>query len=178
VSTGNVGCFDAVDWAVAHGHADPRRVGIMGGSYGGYAALIGVALAPDYFAAAVDYVGVSDLENFLRTLPPFLRPYNVNSWFRYVGDPDDPDAAADMAARSPISMIDRITTPLLVAQGANDARVVQAESDNIVTPLRERGIPVEYILASDEGHGFDNPGNQIRLHLAIERHFAKHFTRP
>jgi dipeptidyl aminopeptidase/acylaminoacyl peptidase len=95
-----------------------------------------------------------------------------------VGDPDDPDAAADMAARSPISMIDRITTPLLVAQGANDARVVQAESDNIVTPLRERGIPVEYILASDEGHGFDNPGNQIRLHLAIERHFAKHFTRP
>lgn len=169
--------IDAVDWAVARGHADPRRIGIMGGSYGGYAALIGAALAPDYFAAAVDYVGVSDLENFLRTLPTFLRPYNVNSWFRYVGDPDDADAAADMRARSPISMIDRITTPLLVAQGANDARVVQAESDNIVTPLRERGIPVEYILADDEGHGFDNPENQIRLHLAIERHFARYFAR-
>jgi dipeptidyl aminopeptidase/acylaminoacyl peptidase len=168
--------IDAVDWAIAHGHADPRRVGIMGGSYGGYAALIGAALSPDYFAAAVDYVGVSDLENFLRTLPAFLRPYNPNSWFRYVGDPDDPDAAADMRARSPISLIDRITTPLLVAQGANDARVIQAESDNIVMPLRERGIPVEYILASDEGHGFDNPENQIRLHLAIERHFAEHLS--
>lgn len=166
--------IDAGDWAVAQGYANPRRIGIMGGSYGGYAALIGAAVTPEYFAAAVDYVGISDLANFLRTLPPFTRPYNANSWFRYVGDPDDPAAEADMRARSPITMIDKITTPLLVAQGANDARVVQAESDNIVTPLRERGIPVEYLLATDEGHGFDNPENQIRLHRAVERHFAKH----
>lgn len=166
--------IDAVDWAVVQGYADPSRVGIMGGSYGGYAALVGAALNPEYFAAAVDYVGVSDLANFLRTLPPFTRPYNVNSWFRYVGDPDDPAAEADMRSRSPITMIDRITTPLLVAQGANDVRVVQAESDNIVTPLRERGIPVEYILATDEGHGFDNPENQVHLHRAVEKHFAAH----
>jgi dipeptidyl aminopeptidase/acylaminoacyl peptidase len=169
--------IDAVEWAVAQGYADPRRIGIMGGSYGGYAALIGTALAPDYFAAAVDYVGVTDLANFLRTLPPFTRPYNANSWFRYVGDPDDPAAEADMLARSPITMIDRITTPLLIAQGANDARVIQAESDNIVTSLRERGIPVEYLLATDEGHGFDNPENQIRLHRAIEKHFADNLGR-
>ncbi|MDJ0336651.1 S9 family peptidase [Cryobacterium sp. PH31-O1] len=166
--------IDAIDWSVAQGYADPRRVGIMGGSYGGYAALVGTALSPDRFAAAVDYVGVSDLENFMRSLPPFTRPFMANSWFRYVGDPDDPAAAEDMRSRSPVTMIDRITTPMLVAQGANDARVVQAESDNIVTPLRERGVPVEYILATDEGHGFDNPENQVRLHRAIERHFGVH----
>ncbi|WFE53265.1 S9 family peptidase [Micromonospora sp. WMMD1155] len=166
--------IDAVDWAVARGYADPGRIGIMGGSYGGYAALVGTALAPGYFAAAVDYVGVSDLANFLRTLPPFTRPYNVNSWYAYVGDPDDPAAEADMLSRSPITMIDRIVTPLLVAQGANDARVVQSESDNVVAPLRERGVPIEYLLAADEGHGFDNPENQIRLHQAIERHFVRY----
>jgi dipeptidyl aminopeptidase/acylaminoacyl peptidase len=166
--------LDAVDWAEAQGYVDPRRVGIMGGSYGGYAALVGVALAPDRFAAAVDYVGVSDLASFMRALPPFTRPYLANSWFRYVGDPDDPAAAEDMVSRSPVAMIERISTPLLVAQGANDARVAQAESDNIVTPLRERGVPVEYILAADEGHGFDNPANQVLLHRAIERHFEAH----
>ncbi|SDE35787.1 S9 family peptidase [Auraticoccus monumenti] len=165
---------DAVDWAVAQGYADPRRVGIMGGSYGGYAALVGAALAPDRFAAAVDYVGVSDLANFMQSLPPFTRPYMANSWYRYVGDPEVPADVEDMRSRSPISMIDRIRTPLLVAQGANDARVVQAESDNIVTPLRERGVPVEYILAADEGHGFDNPANQILLHRAIEHHLVEH----
>ncbi len=166
--------IDAVDWAVGQGHADPGRIGIMGGSYGGYAALVGIALAPGCFAAAVDYVGVSDLANFLRTMPPFARPFNVNSWFAYVGDPDDPVAAADMLSRSPVTMVERITTPLLVAQGANDARVVQAESDNIVAPLRERGVPVEYVLAGDEGHGFDNAENQVRLHRAVEQHFARY----
>jgi dipeptidyl aminopeptidase/acylaminoacyl peptidase len=165
---------DAADWAIAQGYADPARIGIMGGSYGGYAALVGAALAPDHFAAAVDYVGVSDLANFLRTLPPFTRPYNVNSWYAYVGDPENPVAEADMRSRSPITMVDRITTPLLVAQGANDVRVVQAESDNIVAPLRERGVPVEYLLATDEGHGFDNAENQIALHHAIEWHFARY----
>ncbi|WP_280276938.1 S9 family peptidase [Nocardia wallacei] len=166
--------IDAADWAVAEGFADPQRIGIMGGSYGGYAALVGVTVTPGYFAAAVDYVGISDLANFLRTLPPFTRPYNVNSWYRYVGDPEDPDQEADMRARSPLTMADRIRTPLLVAQGANDVRVVQAESDNIVASLRDRGIPVEYLVAEDEGHGFANPENQIRLYRAVERHFARH----
>jgi dipeptidyl aminopeptidase/acylaminoacyl peptidase len=166
--------IDAVDWAVAWGYADPDRVGIVGGSYGGYAALVGVTVTPDRFAAAVDYVGISDLANFLATLPPFVRANMTNNWIRYVGDPDDPEQLAEMRRRSPITMVDRIRTPLLVAQGANDVRVVQAESDNLVAPLRERGVPVEYLLAEDEGHGFENPENQVLLHRAIERHLATH----
>ncbi|GAA0546275.1 dipeptidyl aminopeptidase/acylaminoacyl peptidase [Saccharopolyspora erythraea NRRL 2338] len=166
--------IDAADWAVAQGYADPARIGIAGGSYGGYAALVGVTVTPDRFAAAVDYVGISDLANFMRTLPPFTRPSMANSWYRYVGDPEDPAQEADMLARSPITMVDRIRTPLLVAQGANDVRVVQEESDNIVEPLRARGVPVEYLVADDEGHGFENPENQVRLHRAIERHLAEH----
>ncbi len=166
--------IDAVDWAVAQGYADPDRIGIYGGSYGGYAALVGVTVTPERFAAAVDYVGVSDLANFLRTLPPFTRAYNINSWYAYLGDPEIPEQEADMRARSPITMVDRIRTPLLVAQGANDVRVVQAESDNIVAPLRARGVPVTYLVAEDEGHGFENPENQVLLHRAIERHLAEH----
>ena len=131
-------------------------------------------MTPDRFAAAVDYVGISDLANFMRTLPPFVQPYMVANWYRYVGDPEVPEQEADMLARSPITMVDRIRTPLLVAQGANDARVVQAESDNIVASLRERGVPVEYLVAQDEGHGFANPENRFRLYRAIERHFAEH----
>ncbi|MDD7940347.1 alpha/beta fold hydrolase [Actinomycetospora lutea] len=165
---------DAVRWAVAEGVADPDRIGIYGGSYGGYAALVGVTVTPDLFAAAVDYVGISDLANFMRTLPEFARPHLTTNWYRYVGDPADPEQEADMLARSPITMVDRIRTPLLVAQGANDARVVQAESDNIVTSLRRRGVPVEYLVAQDEGHGFANPENQFRLYRAIEHHFAQH----
>jgi dipeptidyl aminopeptidase/acylaminoacyl peptidase len=166
--------IDAADWAVAHGYADPDRIGIAGGSYGGYAALVGVTVTPDYFAAAVDYVGISNLANFMRTLPPFLRPRMANNWYRYVGDPENPAQEADMLARSPITMVERIRTPLLIAQGANDVRVVQEESDNIVEPLRARGVPVEYLVADDEGHGFENPENQIRLHRAIEQHLGEH----
>ncbi|MGN5239362.1 S9 family peptidase [Rhodococcus sp. SJ-3] len=166
--------IDATDWAVAQGYADPNRIGIFGGSYGGYAALVGVTVTPGHFAAAVDYVGISDLANFLRSVPPFARARAANNWYRYVGNPDDPTQAADMAARSPINMVEKIRTPLLVAQGANDARVVQAESDNIVESLRDRGISVEYLLAADEGHGFANPENRLRLYHAVERHFADH----
>ncbi|TCN55897.1 dipeptidyl aminopeptidase/acylaminoacyl peptidase [Rhodococcus sp. SMB37] len=166
--------LDATDWAVAQGYADPNRLGIFGGSYGGYAALVGVTVTPDHFAAAVDYVGISDLANFLRSMPPFARAHFTNSWYRYVGNPDDPAQAEDMATRSPITMVEKIRTPLLVAQGANDARVVQAESDNIVRSLRDRGVPVEYLLADDEGHGFANPENQHRLYHAVVRHFAEH----
>jgi len=165
---------DAARWAVAEGFADPDRIGIYGGSYGGYASLVGVTVTPDFFAAAVDYVGISNLANFMRTLPEFSRPYLANSWYGYVGDPAVPEQEADMLARSPITMVDRIRTPLLVAQGANDARVVQAESDNIVAALQRRGVPVEYLVADDEGHGFANPENQFRLYRAIEHHFAEH----
>lgn len=166
--------LDAVSWAIDQGYADPDRIAIMGGSYGGYAALVGVTATPNRFAAAVDFVGIADLASFMRDLPPFSRPYLMNNWFAYVGDPEDPARADEISARSPLSMVDRITTPLLVAHGANDARVMRSESDGIVDSLRERGVPVEYLVAEDEGHGFANPENEIRLQYAIERHFAEH----
>jgi dipeptidyl aminopeptidase/acylaminoacyl peptidase len=166
--------IDAADWAVAQGYADLKRIGIYGGSYGGYSALVGVTVTPDYFAAAVDYCGISSLPNFMRTLPDFVKPQMVNSWYLYVGDPEDPEQEADMLARSPITMVDRIRTPLLVTQGANDVRVVKEEADNVVESLRERGVPVEYLVAEDEGHGFQNPENQFTMFRAVERHFAEH----
>lgn len=166
--------IDAVDWAVKQGYADPSRVAIFGGSYGGYSALVGVTFTPDVFAAAIDYVGISNLANFMRTLPAFVRPNLTNNWYRYVGDPAVPEQEADMLARSPISRVDQIRTPLLVVQGANDVRVVQAESDNIVAALRARGIEVEYMVKEDEGHGFLNPENQIDLFLATERFLAQY----
>ncbi|PSL00549.1 dipeptidyl aminopeptidase/acylaminoacyl peptidase [Murinocardiopsis flavida] len=166
--------IDAVDWAVAQGYADPDRVGIFGGSYGGYAALVGAAFTPDRFAAAIDVVGISNLANFMRTQPDFARPGLVNNWYRYVGDPADPAQEADMLARSPISRIDDIRTPLLVVQGANDVRVVQAESDQIVGSLRDRGVEVEYTVFPDEGHDFVNPENQIALYSSVARFLAAH----
>jgi dipeptidyl aminopeptidase/acylaminoacyl peptidase len=166
--------IDACDWAVDQGIADPTRIGIYGGSYGGYSALVGVTFTPDYFAAAVDYVGISSLMNFMDTLPEFVKPTLINNWLTYAGDPKDPADYADMLSRSPITLVDKIVTPLLVVQGANDARVVQAEADNIVAALRARDVPVEYLLAEDEGHGFQNPENVMWLYRAVEKHFAEH----
>jgi dipeptidyl aminopeptidase/acylaminoacyl peptidase len=165
---------DAVEWAVGQGYADRDRVGIFGGSYGGYAALVGVTFTPDLFAAAIDYVGISNLANFMRSLPPFTKTGLATSWYRYVGDPDDPEQEAAMLARSPISQVDAIRSPLMVAQGANDVRVVQAESDSIVEALRARGVDVEYMVKTDEGHGFVNPENQIDFHRTAERFLARH----
>ncbi|WP_444963725.1 S9 family peptidase [Nocardiopsis sp. M1B1] len=166
--------IDAVDWAAAQGYADPERVAILGGSYGGYAALVGAAFTPDRFAAAVDVVGISDLANFMRTQPAFVRPSLVNNWYRYVGDPAVPEQEADMLARSPISRVDRITAPLMVVQGANDARVVKAESDNIVASVRERGVDVEYLVFDDEGHAIVNTENLITMFGAIDRFLSRH----
>lgn len=170
--------IDAVRWAVEQGYADSERVGIIGGSYGGYAALVGVTFTPDVFAAAVDYVGISNLANFLRTIPPFSKPHVANDWHLFVGDPDDPEQEADMLARSPITYVDRIRTPLLVIQGANDIRVVRAEADNLVEALRARGAEVEYLITDDEGHGFVNPDNQIDMFHAVERFFARYLSGP
>jgi dienelactone hydrolase len=166
--------IDFADWAVDQGIADPTRIAIYGGSYGGYATLIGVTVTPDYFACACDYVGISNLANFMETLPPFTKPLLGNSWYRYVGDPDNPKDREDMLSRSAITMVDKITTPLLITQGANDARVVQAEADNIVAALTDRGIDVEYMLAEDEGHGFQNPENIMEMFRRIESHFGKY----
>ena len=166
--------IDAVDWAVARGYADPGRIGIFGGSYGGYAALVGITFTPDRFAAAVEYVGVSNLTTFLRTVPEFAKPALGPNWFRYAGDPADPEQHADLLARSPISRVDAIRTPLLVVQGANDTRVVKAESDQIVDALRRRGVDVEYLVFDDEGHFFVNPENLVAMFRAAERFLAEH----
>ncbi|RUP29519.1 MAG: S9 family peptidase [Mycolicibacterium sp.] len=166
--------IDAVDWAVKQGCADREKVAIYGGSYGGYAALVGVTFTPDVFAAAIDYVGISSLANFMRTLPNVARPFLATNWHTYVGDANDPVQEADMLARSPITKVDQIRTPLLVIQGANDSRVVQAESDNLVEALRARGVEVEYMVKADEGHGFLNPDNQIDMNHAVERFLAQH----
>ncbi|WP_129264339.1 S9 family peptidase [Streptomyces sp. M3] len=166
--------IDGVDWAIEQGYADPDRVAILGGSYGGYAALVGVTFTPDVFAAAVDIFGVSDLANFLRNQPEFVRPALAANWFRWVGDPADPQQEADMLARSPISRVDQIRIPLLIAQGANDARVRQAESDNMAQALQARGASVEYILMADEGHSIENSENLITVYRAVERFLGEH----
>jgi len=162
---------DAVHHVVEQGHADPERVGILGGSYGGYAALLGAAFTPDLFRCAVDVVGPSSLETLIRSIPPYWAPMLAQFHAR-IGNPDiEPDF---LWSRSPLSRVDDIRIPLLIAQGANDPRVKQAESEQIVAALREKGIPHEYLLFPDEGHGFAKPENRLRFYAAAERFLAEH----
>jgi dipeptidyl aminopeptidase/acylaminoacyl peptidase len=166
--------IDGVNWAVAQGIADPQRVAIYGGSYGGYAALVGATFTPDVFAAAVSYVGPSSLVTLVRSFPAYWRPFLEGWWFRYVGNPEDPEQLADLESRSPLNFVDRIRAPLLVIQGANDPRVTKGESDQIVEALRSRGVAVEYLVKDDEGHGFVKPENRMDAYRAIERFLATH----
>ncbi|MDL5154613.1 alpha/beta hydrolase family protein [Actinomycetospora termitidis] len=165
---------DAVEWAVTQGHADPARIGIFGGSYGGYATLTAVTRDPHLFAAAVDYVGISNLATFMLALPEAIRPGLRNNWYTYVGDPEDPAAYADMIERSPITHADRIIAPLMVFQGANDVRVPQSESDAIVASLRARGVEVAYRVYEDEGHMFAQTENLVDMFRATERFLSEH----
>lgn len=166
--------IDGVEWLVAEGIADRSRIGIYGGSYGGYAALVGATFTPDVFAAVVSVVGPSSLVTLVRSFPPYWRPLLASTWFRYVGDPDDPEQLADLEARSPLNRVDDIVAPLLVIQGANDPRVTKAESDQIVAALTARGVDVEYMVKDDEGHGFVKPENRMDAYGAVERFFARH----
>jgi dipeptidyl aminopeptidase/acylaminoacyl peptidase len=166
--------IDALDSVVREGVVDPARVGIMGGSYGGYATLVGLSFTPELFACGVDIVGPSNLVTLVESFPDYWKPFLSARWYPIVGDPSNPEDRADMLARSPITHVDRIRAPLLVGQGANDPRVKQAESDAIVTALRDRGVPVEYIVFPDEGHGFARPENQLRFSAAAEAFLAKH----
>jgi dipeptidyl aminopeptidase/acylaminoacyl peptidase len=165
---------DGVRWAIAEGIADPKRVGISGGSYGGYATLVGLAFTPEVFACGVDVVGPSNLVSLVESFPPYWGPNLVNTWYPYVGDPRDPKDRADMEARSPLFRVDKIRAPLLVGQGANDPRVTRKESDQMVEALRKRGLDVEYIVFDDEGHGFARPENRLRFYAASEAFLAKH----
>lgn len=162
---------DAVEWAVREGIADPRRVAIYGGSYGGYAALVGAAFTPDLFCCAVDIVGPSNLITLINSIPPYWRPL-VAQFHERVGNPETEEEF--LKSRSPLFKADRIKIPLLIAQGANDPRVKQAESEQIVAALKERGVDYEYLLFEDEGHGFARPENRLKFYAAAERFLAKH----
>ncbi len=163
--------IDAVNWAVGQGYADPKRVAIYGGSYGGYAALVGAAFTPDVFACAVDLVGPSSLRTLIASIPPYWEPLKRMFTLR-IGDPETEPEFLD--ARSPLHRADAIRCPMLIAQGANDPRVKQAESEQIVAALRERGTPVEYMLFEDEGHGFARPENRLKFYEAAERFLKEH----
>ncbi|MGD0373418.1 MAG: S9 family peptidase [Streptosporangiaceae bacterium] len=163
--------IDAVGFAVGRGWTDPARVAIYGGSYGGYAALVGAAFTPETFCCAVDIVGPSNLKTLIETIPPYWAPM-IAQFHRRVGDPA---ADADFLwSRSPLSRVADIRIPLLIAQGANDPRVKQAESEQIVTALQEAGIEHEYLLFPDEGHGFAKPENRLRFYAAAERFLARY----
>lgn len=164
---------DGAQWLVAQGIADPKRIGIYGGSYGGYATLSGITKTPELYAAAVNYVGVSNLFTFMNTIPPYWEPFR-KQMYEMVGNPEDPKDKERMTATSPALNAARIKTPLLVAQGARDPRVNKAESDQIVEALRKRGIDVQYIVKDNEGHGFANEENRFEFYAAMEAFFAKH----
>lgn len=164
---------DGVKHLIAKGIADPARVAIFGGSYGGYATLAGVTFTPELYKCGVPYVAPSNLITLIESFPAYWRPFMKGSWYMRVGDPADAKDRADLEARSPLSFVDRIRVPLLVIHGANDPRVKQFESDQIVVALRDKGAEVEYLVAPDEGHGFRAPGNRMASAVAIEKFLAK-----
>jgi dipeptidyl aminopeptidase/acylaminoacyl peptidase len=162
---------DAVEFAIGQGWADRERVAIYGGSYGGYAALAGVTFTPDLYRCAVDIVGPSNLKTLIETIPPYWQP-QIALFHQRVGNPET--EAEFLWSRSPLSRAASIKTPLLIAQGANDPRVKQAESEQIVAALRDAGIDYEYMLFPDEGHGFAKPENRLKFYAAAERFLARH----
>ena len=162
-----------VKYLVAQGIADPKRVGIMGGSYGGYATLAGVAFTPDVYSAAVAIVAPSNLITLLNAIPPYWEAGRKQMYAR-MGDPTTEAGRAQLVRESPLSAANKIKTPLLVVQGANDPRVNKAEADQIVVALRDRNYPVQYLLAPDEGHGFARPVNNMAMLAASEKFLAKY----
>ncbi|WP_223553854.1 S9 family peptidase [Lysinibacillus sphaericus] len=165
---------DGVQWAIDQGIADPERIGIYGASFGGYATLAGITTTPDLYAAAVDYVGVSNIFTLLNTIPPYWETVR-NMWYERVGHPEKDKEL--LTAASPIFHVDKIKTPLFVAQGANDPRVNKAESDQIVEALRARGVDVEYMLKDNEGHGFQNEENKIEFYNAMLKFLDSHLKK-
>jgi dipeptidyl aminopeptidase/acylaminoacyl peptidase len=162
---------DGVKWLIEQGIADPEKVGIYGGSYGGYAVLAGLAFTPDLYACGVDYVGVSNLFTLLETIPPYWE-LGRQMMYEQIGHPEKEKEL--LKAASPVFHADRIRAPLFVAQGANDPRVKKAESDQIVEAMRKRGVDVEYMVKDNEGHGFLNEENRFDFYRAMERFHAKH----
>ncbi|MEM7453873.1 MAG: S9 family peptidase [Planctomycetota bacterium] len=165
--------IDAVNWAVEEGVAIEDKVAIMGGSYGGYATLVGLTFTPDQFACGVDIVGPSSLISLMENPPPYWMPIMPMMQTR-VGDYTSEEGREFLQTRSPLFKVDEITRPLLIGQGANDPRVKQEESDQIVAAMQEKKIPVTYMLYPEEGHGFDRPENNISFFAVSEVFLATH----
>ena len=164
--------IDAVNWAVAEKIADPQKVAIMGGSYGGYATLVGLTFTPDVFACGVDIVGPSNLVTLLSTIPPYWASA-LEMFKKRVGDPTTDEGKSLLNERSPLNFVEKIQKPLLIGQGANDPRVKQAEADQIVQAMQHKKIPMTYVLFPDEGHGFARPANNLAFYAVAEAFLAR-----
>ena len=163
--------IDSVNWLVEQGISDPQKIAIMGGSYGGYATLAGLTFTPEIFAAGVDIVGPSNLITLIETIPPYWEPIKAMLYHR-VGNLETEEEF--LKSRSPLFFVDRIQKPLLIGQGANDPRVKQSESDQIVNAMQQAGLPVQYALYTDEGHGFAKPENRLHFFAIAEEFLAKY----
>ncbi|MGH7131153.1 MAG: S9 family peptidase [Phycisphaerales bacterium] len=165
--------LDAVDWAVKQNVTTKDKVAIYGGSYGGYATLVGLTFTPDVFACGVDIVGPSNINTLLATIPAYWKPI-ISQFTARVGDFQSDEGKAFLLSRSPISKVDQIKKPLLIGQGANDPRVKQSEADQIVKAMQDKKIPVTYVLFADEGHGFARPPNRMAFYAVAEAFLAQH----
>jgi len=161
--------IDAVNWAIKQKIAIPNKVAIEGGSYGGYAALVGLTFTPDTFACAVDEVGPTNLVSLLETIPAYWKPAFNSDAKRIGGDPRTEQGRKTLLSKSPVTFVNKIVKPLLIAQGANDPRVNRNESDQIVDALKKNHIPVTYLLYGNEGHGFVRPENTMSYHALVEK---------
>lgn len=165
--------IDAVNWAIKEGVTQRDKIAIMGGSYGGYATLVGLTFTPDTFACGVDIVGPSNLVTLIESFPPYWGPFMELSWYPRVGDPRKAEDRKELLARSPLTRVEQIRKPLLIGQGANDPRVTQKESDQIVAAMKAKSIPVTYVLYPDEGHGFARPENRTSFFAISEGFLSK-----
>jgi dipeptidyl aminopeptidase/acylaminoacyl peptidase len=165
--------LDGVGWAIEQKVADPKRIAIMGGSYGGYATLVGLTKTPDVFACGVDLVGPSNIITLLNTIPDYWKP-DLQLFYDRVGNPTTSEGEEFLLERSPLSHVDKIARPLLIGQGANDPRVKQSEADQIVEAMQSKEIPVTYLLYPDEGHGFARPPNNLSFYAVQEAFLAEH----
>jgi dipeptidyl aminopeptidase/acylaminoacyl peptidase len=163
--------IDSINWTISNKIADPKKIAIMGGSYGGYATLVGMTMTPDIFACGVDIVGVSNLNSFIKTIPPYWAPF-LNYMKKALGDWDTEEGREFLTSRSPINYIDNIKKPLLIAQGQHDPRVNQDESEQVVNEMNKKKIPVIYALYPDEGHGFAKATNRLSFYAMTELFLA------
>ena len=166
---------DGTNWLIEKGIADPERIAIYGGSYGGYATLQGLVKEPKLYAAGVDYVGVSNMFTFMKTIPPYWKPF-LDMMYEMVGDPKADSLLLHEV--SPVYHVDKIESPLFIAQGANDPRVNKDESDQMVEAMKARGIDVEYLVKDNEAHGFHNEENRFDFYRAMEAFLNSHMAKP